>query len=215
MPCLLCHKRNDNSPTIKFPGHLPCSGCHVQQFADNQNPICTICHTATGLKNFPGLRSFNAAFNHGKHVRQTNCATCHRPIRAGVALSIPAGANAHSTCFACHGPQTEVGGRNIGSCNTCHQPGRPLGSSTAAKAFNVNFNHNEHTRKNLSCSVCHSIRPGSAHGRQVTAPVAAMHFAPAGAQSCSSCHNNKRAFGGTDFADCKKCHERNSFTFRR
>src|SRR5947207_450391 len=26
LPCLLCHKRDDNSPSMKFSGHLPCAG---------------------------------------------------------------------------------------------------------------------------------------------------------------------------------------------
>ncbi|MBP7416327.1 MAG: hypothetical protein KA831_06715, partial [Pyrinomonadaceae bacterium] len=43
LPCLLCHQRNDNSPTPKRSGHMPCAGCHVQQFADNTSPLCTIC----------------------------------------------------------------------------------------------------------------------------------------------------------------------------
>ena len=30
MPCLLCHKREDNSPTPKFAGHVTCAGCHAQ-----------------------------------------------------------------------------------------------------------------------------------------------------------------------------------------
>src|SRR5687768_14034258 len=97
LPCLVCHKRDDNSATPKLPGHLPCAGCHVQQFADNQHPICTICHTGGGVKRLPPLRSFNVLFNHARHLRQTNCTTCHKPTRRGVALSIPSGSNAHAT----------------------------------------------------------------------------------------------------------------------
>ena len=215
MPCLVCHVRKDNSAAISFPSHIPCSSCHVQQFADNQSPICTICHTATGMKRFPGLRSFKATFNHARHTSQTNCATCHRPASGGAALSVPSGANAHLTCFACHGPKSDVGGRNIGSCSECHQPGSPVRNTATAKAFSVNFDHGEHTRRNMSCSACHTVRPGSSRGRQVSAPLASMHFAPSGTLSCASCHNNKKAFGGTDFKDCKQCHERNSFRFRR
>src|SRR6185369_15880958 len=68
MPCLLCHRRDSNSPRIGFPGrvnHLPCAGCHALQFSDNSSPICTICHTdaQTGaLKGFPGLQSFGRKF---------------------------------------------------------------------------------------------------------------------------------------------------------
>src|SRR3982751_228233 len=45
LPCLLCHRREDNKPQPRLPGHTPCSGCHVQQFADSNSRICTICHT--------------------------------------------------------------------------------------------------------------------------------------------------------------------------
>jgi c(7)-type cytochrome triheme protein len=214
MPCSLCHKREDNSATPRLPGHLPCSGCHVQQFADNQNPMCTICHTSAGssaLKRFPPLRSFNARFNHATHTRQTNCATCHRPARRGVALSIPAGFNAHTSCFQCHSSNAS---REISSCGTCHQPGsRPRAVSESARAFRVNFSHAEHGRANLNCATCHSVRAGMGRGRQVTAPLASMHFAPVRAQSCASCHNNRRAFGGEDFSDCKRCHQSKNFRF--
>ena len=91
LPCLLCHKREVGLTTPKMPGHMPCAGCHTSQFADNQNPICTICHTTTSVKPFPALRSFNVMFDHGKHTQQTNCATCHRSTRRGVAFSVPSG----------------------------------------------------------------------------------------------------------------------------
>ena len=214
LPCLLCHQRNDNSPTVRRSGHMPCAGCHVQQFADNTSPLCTICHTATGVKPFPPLRSFNAMFNHGRHVRQTGCATCHKPTRRGVALSIPSRASAHRTCFQCHGPQTETGGRNIGSCSTCHQPGRLVRTSENAKAYGVNFSHQEHLRRGkTTCASCHNVLAGGARGRQVTSPAASMHFAPAGKASCAACHNNKKAFGIADFANCRKCHEGKTFKF--
>lgn len=213
MPCLLCHKREDNSAAPKFPGHLPCSGCHVEQFADNKSPICTICHTETGLKRFPGLQSFNVQFDHGKHLRQTGCATCHTPSRRGVALSVPSGVRAHTTCYQCHGPNTSIGGRNIGSCGTCHAPGRPAKNSDWAPAFAKNFSHAEHRGKNMTCSTCHTVRAGLRRGAQVSAPAAAMHFARSGTLSCATCHNNGRAFGGNDFADCKRCHEGATFRF--
>lgn len=214
MPCLLCHKREDDSASLKFPGHLPCSGCHVQQFADNKNPICTVCHTETGLKSFPPLRSFNVRFDHAVHTRLTNCATCHKPSRRGVALSMPSGTSAHTTCFQCHAPETEVGGKNIGSCDTCHQPGQPRSTSDWDRAYSVSFSHSEHTRKGLSCSTCHNVRAGASAGRQVTSPIAVMHKASAsGPLSCAKCHNDVRAFGGNDFSDCKRCHEGSSFKF--
>ncbi len=101
LPCLVCHVRSDNSPTMKYMGHIPCASCHTQQFAEgNKNPICTICHTTTGVKRFPSLKSFNARFDHAKHLKQANCASCHKPTRSGVGFSIPKGANAHTNCFS-------------------------------------------------------------------------------------------------------------------
>lgn len=213
MPCLLCHKREPGLTRPKMPGHMPCAGCHVTQFANNQNPICTICHTTTSVKAFPRLRSFNVMFNHGLHIRQTGCATCHKTNRGGAGLSVPSGGTAHATCFQCHGPQTQIGGRNIGSCSTCHELGRPLRNTDQSKAYAVNFNHREHIKGSVTCATCHAVLAGSARGRQVTAPLVSMHFAPSGRASCAACHNNKRAFGPPDFKDCKRCHEGRSFAF--
>lgn len=215
MPCLLCHKREANLFAPKLPGHLPCAGCHVQQFADQKSQICLICHTSgAGLKRFPRLQSFNATFDHRGHQSLTTCASCHQSNRRGVGYSVPAGATAHRTCFQCHGPRTEIGGRNIGSCGTCHQPGTPVRASDWAQAFRVNFSHQEHLRKaNVSCASCHTVRPGIARGRQVTAPVALMHSTRPQVSSCASCHNNTRAFGTANFTDCKRCHEGTTFKF--
>ncbi len=216
LPCLLCHRRDDNSARIGFPGktdHLPCAGCHALQFADQSSPICTICHTNPGtgaMKRFPGLRSFGAKFNHSRHLR-VNCATCHKPQTRGVALSIPSGSSAHTTCFQCHTARSSF---SMSSCNVCHQPGRLVRTSESARAFRVGFSHAKHTgNKNLNCSACHSIRAGAARGRQVSAPLTSMHFASQQSSSCGSCHNGKRAFGPDDFVNCKRCHQANTFKF--
>lgn len=216
LPCLLCHKRDDNSTAPKFSGHLPCSGCHVQQFADKNNAICTICHTdaVTGaLRSFPPLKTFGAVFDHGKHVRETNCATCHSPNRRGAGFSMPAGSAAHATCFKCHSPDKEIGGRNIGSCDVCHTLGGDRLGNSGSKAYAVNFDHAKHIKGGkLGCSACHSVRAGSGFG-QVTQPVAAMHAAAGRGFSCATCHNDKRAFGTADFGNCKRCHTGGSFKF--
>lgn len=215
-PCALCHERTDNSPTPKFSGHLPCAGCHTAQFADQKNAICTICHTnpeTAALKPFPALASFNVVFDHAKHRPKTNCAACHQPARGGVGLSIPAGLGAHTACFACHGPGAESGGEKIDSCGVCHRNGKSVGVSERARTFETTpFRHAGHRR--LDCAVCHVVRAGAARGGQVaTALVAKMHFPPPNALSCASCHNNKRAFGGDDFQDCRRCHRGNGFKF--
>jgi len=214
MPCLVCHVRSTNSPTPKMPGHIPCASCHATEFVKgNASPICVICHTATDVKRFPPLRSFNALFDHGRHVRQTSCATCHRPANRGVGLSIPSRSSGHTTCFQCHQPQTMIAGKNIGSCSTCHQPGTVSRTSESAKAFSLNFSHAEHARKGLSCTDCHTVRPGSRRGSQVVSPMPAMHLARSGVKSCAACHNNQRAFGDANFANCRRCHEGKGFNF--
>ena len=207
LPCLVCHVRSDNRAAMRYPGHIPCSSCHQDQFAQgNSSPMCYICHTETGVKAFPGLKSFNARFDHARHTKLANCATCHKPTRRGVALSIPDRTNAHTTCFQCHTPDSGSGEQRLGSCNTCHQPGRLVRTPETATAFNRGFSHAEHSRKGLSCAQCHTVRAGMGRGRQVSSPTPAMHLVGAGVRSCASCHDNKRAFGGNDFSDCKRCH---------
>lgn len=212
LPCLLCHRRDSNSPVPKRPGgsgHLPCAGCHAQQFSSSDSPICTICHTdvkSGALKSFPHLQSFRMKFDHSLHVKmgRVSCATCHRPANGGVAFSIPAGFNAHSTCYGCHTPRAQSGGRDISSCGTCHQLGGYSRTSQSAAAFRVGFNHSKHQK--LTCNECHQVRAGMAQRRQVTAPEPLNHHATGRAQSCSTCHDGKRAFGGDDFTVCKRCH---------
>lgn len=219
LPCLLCHRREDNSVRPRLPGHTPCTGCHVQQFADAGSPICTICHTnvQTGaVKTFPSLKSFNVVFDHARHTAglRVACATCHKPARRGVALSIPAGLNAHATCFQCHTPQAQSGGRDISSCNVCHNTGGYARTPESAQAYRVNFSHAKHgAPAKLNCNSCHQVRAGAPQRRQVTAPVPQEHKKSLRAQSCMTCHNGQRAFGGYDFSSCKNCHTGGSFRF--
>ncbi|MEA2176453.1 MAG: hypothetical protein QOD00_4045 [Blastocatellia bacterium] len=223
LPCLLCHRREDNSTRPTLPGHMQCAGCHTQRFNDSGSPLCTICHTDVGagkVKPFPALKSFGVKFDHAQHISDQarakfGCATCHRPERGGVALSIPARSNAHATCYQCHAPSARsISGNDISSCSTCHSPGRLSRTPESAVAYKVSFSHARHgTGQGLSCNACHNIRAGMPQSRQVTAPTPLMHHASARAQSCMSCHNNKRAFGIENFADCKRCHQGSRFYF--
>ena len=219
LPCLLCHRRETNAAVPPRPGasgHLPCAGCHAQQFSNSDGPICTICHTdvtSGALKPFPRLRSFSMKFDHALHSRVggAGCATCHKPARAGVAFSIPAGFNAHNTCYRCHTPRAQSGGRDISSCGTCHQLGGYSRTSVSAPAFRVGFSHAKH--QEVTCNECHQIRAGMPQRRQVTSPEPLNHHATGRALSCMSCHNGKRAFGGDDFTVCKRCHTGASWRF--
>lgn len=221
LPCLLCHQRTDNSPLLKRSGHTPCAGCHQQQFAEPASPICTVCHTSppsSALKGFPTLHTFNVRFDHATHTgagaRSTNCATCHKPARRGVTLSIPAGAGAHASCFQCHTPRAQGrSGQDISSCGACHRIGRYARTPETAAAYRVNFSHSSHTSKGLACADCHTVRAGAPQRRQITSPSPLMHHASRGARSCMTCHDDKRAFGGDDFKDCTRCHRGDAWHF--
>lgn len=212
LPCLLCHRRDSNAPVPKRPGssnHLPCAGCHAQQFSNADSPICTICHTDTksgALKAFPRLQSFRMKFDHARHLSMgsVSCTTCHRPAQAGVAQSIPAGFNAHTTCYRCHTPRAQSGGRDISSCGTCHQLGGYSRTPQSMPAFRVGFSHARHEK--VTCTECHQVRAGLPQRRQVSTPEPLNHHATGRGQSCMTCHDGKRAFGGDDFSTCKRCH---------
>ena len=213
LPCLLCHRRENNSPQPTLPGkaaHAPCTGCHAQQFSNPASEICTICHTdaqSGKVKAFPPLRSFDVRFDHAKHSGAA-CATCHRRNRGGVGLSIPSRLNAHVACFSCHTPDAQANGKNISSCSTCHQLGRLVRTSEQAPAYRVGFSHASHdASEKLACAACHKVRAGLPKGRQVSAPAPLNHHAPGGAFSCASCHNGQKTFGGDDFSVCKRCHK--------
>jgi c(7)-type cytochrome triheme protein len=222
LPCLLCHRRENAGARPSLPGasgHLPCAGCHAQQFANNESPICGICHTdaRTGaVKSFPRLKSFRVNFDHARHLKMgsVSCATCHRPARGGVSFSIPAGFNAHTTCYRCHNPRASSGGRDISSCGTCHKLGSYSPTPAWTAAFRMNFSHAKHgAAQKLNCDDCHNVRAGMPQRRQVTVPEAANHHASGRTQSCMTCHDGKRAFGGDDFSTCKRCHTGNTWHF--
>ena len=221
LPCLLCHRRENNSPQPTLPGktsHAPCTGCHAQQFANPASEICSICHTdaqSGKMKPFPALRSFNVKFDHARHASVgARCVTCHRPNRSGVGFTIPARMNAHVTCFSCHTPDAKVNGRNISSCSTCHKLGRFARTSENAVAFRVGFKHANHdASEKLACADCHKVRAGLPRGKQVSSPLALNHHAPARASSCATCHNGQRTFGGDDFSACKRCHKGSRWHF--
>ena len=222
LPCLLCHRRENNAARPALPGkseHAPCAGCHVKQFADSANAICTVCHSDAHsgvLKTFPRLTNFNMKFDHSRHVKMdgVGCLTCHRPSRAGVAMTIPAGVNAHVTCYQCHGPSAKSGDRDISSCALCHERGRHERIAETAAAFRLGFSHAGHDKtEGLTCNECHRVRGGVAQRLQVSGPQALNHHAAPGALSCMSCHNGKRAFGGDDFSACKRCHTKTAWHF--
>lgn len=217
--CTACHQRSgDNSITPRFPGHSACQSCHLGQFVTATVPMCSICHSDTNgqnppLKSFPTTfkESFNVKFDHAQHMTgaarpEGSCAACHRPLNRGVALTIPGGLNAHSQCYSCHTPTSKSGsGKEIASCDVCHDQ-RPFArTSTNARAFRVGFAHAKHgPRQRLECASCHLPLGGVS---RLSSPRAAEHLNTGGGQSCLTCHNGKRSFGGDlAFEDCHRCH---------
>ena len=221
LPCLLCHRRESNSPLpTRSAKHSPCSGCHAQQFQAKAGPICTICHTGANptsesraLKPFPTLKSFSLTFAHAKH-REVACSNCHKPVNRGDALSIPSGAEAHTSCFQCHTPRSKANGRDISSCGTCHKPGQLSRISISRKAFRAGFEHDQHKREGLDCMDCHKITSVTTRRGQITSPLPTEHPISQRGQSCETCHNDQRAFGIATFANCKRCHEGPTFRFK-
>jgi c(7)-type cytochrome triheme protein len=224
MACDSCHHRPDNSPRPKWPDHKDCMDCHAPEFFTSGSPLCLNCHNDVSsqhppAKDFPSIKSFNARFDHAAHSQgaarpEQGCASCHQPARRGVALSILAGAAAHENCYRCHTQGAQASGRDISSCATCHAPGRLARTPTNSRAYAVSFSHATHgPRQNLRCDSCHTVRAGAGQGRQVASPQPTQHFGSGRAQSCMTCHDNRRAFGGDDFADCKRCHKGQTFRF--
>lgn len=229
--CVSCHRRRDSSPTPRLPVHRDCTGCHLVQFTgatSSANPICTICHTNEGLnssnpptKNFSGLLSFNAKFDHAQHMEGIEgarpaaaCTACHNPANRGVSETIPSRLNAHQICYECHSPGKRAS--NFSSCGSCHDSGPYWRTPTTARAYRLGFSHVDHNvRARLSCGNCHSVRGrGLPQARQVSSVLPAQHNANPRVRSCVTCHNGKRAFGdrGPGFSDCRRCHK--GFTFR-
>jgi c(7)-type cytochrome triheme protein len=206
--CATCHYRAAGTNKLTYPGHSSCISCHVGQFTNPASSMCTICHSnvksvPVGMKSFPVTfkEGWNVRFDHGDHDSgagrpPAGCASCHD--LAGARRTIPAGISAHSDCYTCHTPESK-----IGSCNTCHAL-EPYSRTVASRATFVIFRHGDHAGA-ASCNECHDVRPGAGQGRQVASPVAVEHK-QAGGISCRTCHNDSRAFGEANFANCKRCH---------
>ena len=227
--CSSCHHRADNSARPSFPGHKQCIECHGTQFGTPNTPMCFICHADVNGKDpprkaFPDKfkESFNMKFDHAQHLTgaarpRNGCASCHgAPLRRGVALSIPAGLAAHDQCYTCHTPNSQSNGRDLASCGVCHDQKAYSRTSTDAAAFRLAFSHAQHGgRQRLGCADCHNYTAGLPQKRQVSSPRALEHF-PTGNNTCATCHNGRRSFGGDlDFKNCKRCHAGQSFRMGR
>jgi c(7)-type cytochrome triheme protein len=225
--CNSCHQRTDNSALPRFPGHDACTGCHLAQFVTPNVPLCGVCHADVNsakppLQSFPSKfnESFNVKFDHAQHMTgaarpQNGCAACHsRTGGRSAALAIPNSIAAHNQCYSCHTPGSKsAAGKEIGSCGVCHDQKSYARTPANARAFRFAFSHAKHgAGQRLACTDCHQLTAGAAQTRQVSSPGVAEHFPATRGQTCFSCHNGKRSFGGDlDFKDCRRCHTAASF----
>jgi len=225
LSCNDCHRRTDNSARPSFPGHKACTGCHLGQFTTPTLPMCSICHQNVNgsdppRKAFPDRfnENFNVKFDHAQHMTgaarpRNGCMSCHSgSLRRGAGLSIPVGLSAHNGCYSCHTPNSQANGRDLASCSVCHDQKSYSRTSTNAIAYSYAFRHADHsTRQRLNCSECHSYTRGLPQKRQVSSTRAQEHF-PTGNNTCASCHNGRRSFGGDlDFKGCRRCHTGSTF----
>jgi len=227
LACSSCHQRSDNSATPRFPGHKACTGCHLAQFVTPNVPMCVICHADLNnsnppLKSFPLKfnESFNLKFDHAQHMSgaarpQSGCSACHNRIGGrAAALGIPAGIAAHNQCYTCHTPSSKSqSGREIASCGVCHDQRPYSRTTTNARAFRFAFSHAKHgIGQRLACADCHLLSAGAPQSRQVSSPAASEHFPATRGQTCLTCHNGRRSFGGDlAFKDCGRCHTSATF----
>jgi c(7)-type cytochrome triheme protein len=225
LACKDCHQRNDNSARPTLPGHKACTSCHLTQFTTAAIPMCSICHTSVNgddppLKPFPDRfqEGFNTKFDHAQHMTgaarpRNGCNSCHNAsLRRGAAMTIPVGISAHNGCYSCHTPNAQANGRDLASCGVCHDAKGYSRTSTDSVAFRYAFSHSTHSsRQRLNCTDCHNYTRGLPQKRQVSSTRTLEHF-PVGANTCASCHEGRRSFGGDlDFKNCAKCHPGQSF----
>ena len=217
--CTTCHQREGRSLKIEFAGHESCIGCHLNQFTSREDQVmCSICHSnlksdSPPVKTFPAtfIEGFNMKFDHAAHTQgrgrpANGCASCHNP--SGPGQTIPAGFQAHTTCYACHTAESK-----IGSCNVCHQIAPYSRTLQSNYSFKFIFRHGDHTeRQGVSCNECHAVSTGTAQSRQVSMIALKEHNVGPG-NNCFSCHNGSRAFGSdvNTMTTCTRCHKGSGF----
>ena len=213
--CASCHQREGKSLKMDLPGHESCIGCHLNQFTDKAQVMCSICHESVGadpykIKVFPVkfLEGFNMKFSHaahdsGKGLPPQGCSSCHQS--SGPGKTIPVGFQAHNDCFGCHTQESK-----IGSCSVCHALAPYNRTLQSEYGFKYIFRHGDHTtQQRVNCDDCHHQNPGAPQSRQIT-NIAILEHKTSPGNNCLQCHNGRAAFNGNDptnVASCTKCHK--------
>lgn len=206
--CNICHQREPRGLKSQLGGHESCIGCHMNEWIDDEQAICSTCHNDLNsqdplVKAFPAkfIEGFDMRFNHAVHERgdarpANGCVACHSPSGAG--KTIPVGFQAHAECYGCHTVESK-----LGQCSVCHQLAPYNRTLQSEYNFKAKFSHGDHN--GMGCNECHDVVPGAPNSRQVTNIAILQHRTPAGT-NCLRCHDGRRAFSGNDFLTCSRCH---------
>ncbi len=208
--CNTCHFREERGVKSQLGGHESCIGCHLNQFVDEDQVMCAICHTDTKgqdppVKAFPAkfIEGFNMKFDHAAHEKGAarpaeGCAACHDP--SGPGKTIPVGFQAHANCYGCHTAESK-----LGQCSVCHELAPYNRTLQSEYSFKSIFRHGDHK---MDCNECHNVIAGVPNARQVTNIQILEHRTSPG-NNCLQCHNGRRAFTGNnslDVTSCARCH---------
>lgn len=224
--CDVCHRRDDASSQLYFPGHNACIQCHATQFTSQSLQICAVCHkdVATqgrALKDFPAQRKdygvrFDGAGNKSQHVvhmkealpdgTRMSCSFCH--AAQGSNMAFPS----HPECYACHTPgaNSKAASQELSTCSVCH-PGatepnsemRRLVSTRRNDALPYRFRHLDHNRSGRignDCAKCHN----DAAGIHVASTATREHRVKPGF-NCYECHRGGGLSRITE-TSCGSCH---------
>ena len=218
LSCNDCHRRADNSARPSFPGHKACTGCHLGQFTTPNIPMCSICHQNVNgsdppRKAFPDRfnENFNVKFDHAQHMTgaarpRNGCVSCH----SGSVAARRGACRFRSECrltttVTVATPRTRkptVATWRVAACATIRSLTRGLRRTQSPSAM-LFVTMITATRQRLNCSDCHSYTRGLPQKRQVSSTRAQEHF-PTGHNTCATCHNGQRSFGGDlDFKGCR------------
>jgi len=218
LKCEQCHWRKADTIKPRVPGHSACISCHVKEFTSTQFGICSNCHdgisaTRPLAKSFPERQTFGMEFKHQTHAvvdasgkKRADCSSCHNA--SGTRATFPG----HKECYVCHKAPDQVrpGERSPdGNCGVCHTTtGNRKPLSAGGPAYKYRFSHQTHLAKlGNRCDECHKVLGEGAV--EVSQPKLSEHRGAGFANSCGSCHNGKRAFGGEiEHDQCARCHGR-------
>lgn len=214
--CNTCHQREAGGVKSQLGGHESCIGCHMNEWIDQEQMICSVCHTNVEstdppVKAFPVkfIEGFNMRFDHAKHSDgpgkpAAGCVACHNS--SGRGKTIPYGFEAHADCYGCHTRENK-----LGQCSVCHQLAPYNRTTQSDYNFKAIFSHGG-GHAAIDCARCHKVVNGAPNSQQVT-KIAILEHRTTPGNNCLKCHNGRDAFSGNVQGErtCVRCHGGASF----